>query len=86
MFGSAPRLRPGDFFCKPMKDPIEVAAGLVFCGGKLLITQRPVGRHLAGLWEFPGGKIISGETAQETQSRELAEELGIEVTTSSSFM
>jgi 8-oxo-dGTP diphosphatase len=79
MFGSAPRLRPGIFFCKPMKDPIEVAAGLVFCGGKLLITQRPVGRHLAGLWEFPGGKCETGETLPECLQRELLEELGIVV-------
>ena len=79
MFGSAPRLRPGDFFCKPMKDPIEVAAGLVFCEGKLLITQRPPGRHLAGLWEFPGGKCEAGETLPECLQRELLEELGIVV-------
>ena len=60
-----------------MNDPIEVAAGLVFCGGKLLITQRPEGRHLAGLWEFPGGKCEAGETLPECLQRELLEELGI---------
>ena len=41
--------------------PIDVAAGLVFHQQKLLITQRPVGTHLAGLWEFPGGKREAGE-------------------------
>jgi 8-oxo-dGTP diphosphatase len=59
--------------------PIEVAAGLVFRGGKLLITQRPPGSHLGGLWEFPGGKREAGESFEQCLRRELAEELGIEV-------
>ena len=58
---------------------IEVSAGLVFREGKLLITQRPAGGHLAGLWEFPGGKREPGETFEECLRRELREELGIEV-------
>src|SRR5687767_15950923 len=58
---------------------IEVAAGLVFRGGKLLITQRCKGSHLAGLWEFPGGKREPGETYEACLRRELQEELGIEV-------
>jgi len=58
---------------------IEVAAGLVFQGGKLLITQRPEGGHLAGLWEFPGGKLEPGESFEVCLARELREELGIEV-------
>ena len=60
-------------------DPIEVAAGLVFLRGKLLISQRPAGGHLAGLWEFPGGKCEAGETLPEWLQRELFEELGITV-------
>jgi 8-oxo-dGTP diphosphatase len=59
--------------------PVEVSAGLVFRGGKLLITQRRPGDHLGGLWEFPGGKRESGETFEECLVRELREELGIEV-------
>jgi len=55
-----------------------VAAGLVFRGGKLLITQRPLESHLGGLWEFPGGKREAGESFEECLRRELAEELGIE--------
>ena len=62
-----------------MKDPIEVAAGLIFRGGKLLISQRPAGGHLAGLWEFPGGKCEASETLPECLQRELFEELGITV-------
>jgi mutator protein MutT len=62
-----------------MNDPIEVAAGLIFCEGKLLIAQRPAGGHLAGLWEFPGGKCETGETLPECLQRELFEELGINV-------
>jgi len=58
---------------------IEVSAGLVFRDRKLLITQRHVGAHLGGLWEFPGGKREPKETFEECLVRELREELGIEV-------
>ncbi|HEY5909451.1 MAG TPA: 8-oxo-dGTP diphosphatase MutT [Verrucomicrobiae bacterium] len=60
--------------------PIEVAAGLVFRGGKLLITQRYADAHLGGLWEFPGGKREPPESFEDCLVRELREELGIEVT------
>jgi mutator protein MutT len=59
--------------------PIDVAAALVFRGGKLLITQRYAEAHLGGLWEFPGGKREPEESFEECLSRELREELGIEV-------
>jgi mutator protein MutT len=59
--------------------PIEVAAGLVFRRGRLLITQRPACSHLGGLWEFPGGKREAGESLADCLRRELREELGIEV-------
>ena len=62
-----------------MNNPVVVAAGLLFQSGKLLITQRPLGGHLAGLWEFPGGKCESGETLPECLQRELHEELGVVV-------
>lgn len=62
-----------------MNNPVVVAAGLLFQSGKLLITQRPPGRHLAGLWEFPGGKCEPGETLPECLQRELHEELGVVV-------
>jgi len=58
---------------------IEVAAGLVFRSGKLLITQRYPNAHLGGLWEFPGGKRHPDETFEVCLQRELMEELGIEV-------
>ena len=58
---------------------IEVAAGLVFRAGKLLITQRPAASHLGGLWEFPGGKREATESLEDCLHRELREELGIEV-------
>lgn len=58
---------------------IEVAAGLVFRAGKLLITQRRAGTHLGGLWEFPGGKRESQETFEQCLIRELREELGVTV-------
>jgi len=58
---------------------IEVAAGLVFRDGKLLITQRPADGHLAGLWEFPGGKREVNESFEDCLRRELMEELAIEV-------
>jgi 8-oxo-dGTP diphosphatase len=58
---------------------IQVAAGLVFHRGKLLITKRRRDDHLGGLWEFPGGKLESAETFEHCLGRELNEELGIEV-------
>lgn len=58
---------------------IQVTAGLIFREGKLLITRRPQGSHLAGLWEMPGGKQDPGESLPECLKRELREELGVEV-------
>jgi mutator protein MutT len=58
---------------------MDVAAGLVFRGGKILITQRLAASHLGGMWEFPGGKREAGETFKRCLRRELLEELGIEV-------
>ena len=58
---------------------IDVAAGLVFHNGRLLITQRRVGDHLGGLWEFPGGKVEAGESIEHALKREFLEELGVEV-------
>ncbi len=56
-----------------------VAAALVDTDGRVLLAQRPPGKQLAGLWEFPGGKVDPGERPEETLIRELAEELGIAV-------
>ncbi len=58
---------------------LEVAAGLIFRNGRLLIAQRPTQAHLGGLWEFPGGKREPGETFEQCLARELREELGVEV-------
>jgi mutator protein MutT len=63
----------------PIDNPIDVSAGLVFRDGKLLITQRPHGAHLGGLWEFPGGKREPNESSEQCLIRELREELDIEV-------
>ena len=57
---------------------LVVACALVDADGRVLIAQRPQGKELAGLWEFPGGKIEPGETPEEAVVRELHEELGIE--------
>ena len=56
-----------------------VAALLCDSGGRILVQQRPQGTAMAGLWEFPGGKIEPGETPERALVRELAEELGIAV-------
>nr|MDQ4088400.1 (deoxy)nucleoside triphosphate pyrophosphohydrolase [Pseudomonadota bacterium] len=55
-----------------------VAAALIDSAGRVLLQQRAPGRHMAGLWEFPGGKVESGETPEAALARELAEELGVE--------
>jgi 8-oxo-dGTP diphosphatase len=57
---------------------IVVAAAIVIEGGRVLLTQRKAGTHLAGAWEFPGGKVESGEDPRGALRRELLEELGIE--------
>lgn len=58
---------------------LVAAAALVDADGRVLICQRPEGKQLAGLWEFPGGKVEPGETPEDCLIRELDEELGIEV-------
>jgi 8-oxo-dGTP diphosphatase len=59
---------------------VLVAACVLLDGdGRILIAKRPPGRSLAGLWEFPGGKVEPGESPEHALVRELAEELGIEI-------
>jgi len=62
----------------PKKLLLVAACALVDADGRVLITERPEGKALAGLWEFPGGKVEIGETPEQTVVRELEEELGIE--------
>ena len=58
---------------------LVAACALVDADGRVLIAQRPEGKAMAGLWEFPGGKIEDGERPEQTLIRELKEELGITV-------
>jgi 8-oxo-dGTP diphosphatase len=58
---------------------LVVACALIDVDGRVLIAQRPPGKPMAGLWEFPGGKVERGERPEETLIRELQEELGIVV-------
>jgi 8-oxo-dGTP diphosphatase len=58
---------------------LVVACALVDADNRVLITKRPEGKSLAGLWEFPGGKLEPGETPEDCLIRELREELGISV-------
>jgi 8-oxo-dGTP diphosphatase len=64
---------------------IEVTAALIKHGNYLLVARRPIGDHLAGLWEFPGGKIESGEIPEECLRREILEELNISIKVGSFF-
>jgi 8-oxo-dGTP diphosphatase len=63
-----------------MKIVLVAAVALVDVDGRVLISKRPAGKQLAGLWEFPGGKVEAGERPETALIRELKEELGIDVT------
>ena len=65
---------------------LVVAAALYDSGGRVLIAERPPGKHMAGRWEFPGGKVNSAESEADALVRELKEELGVEVLASRPFM
>jgi 8-oxo-dGTP diphosphatase len=58
---------------------LVAACALIYTDGRVLLAERPAGRTMAGLWEFPGGKIEAGERPEQTLIRELKEELGITV-------
>lgn len=62
-----------------MKLVLVVACALIDADNRVLIAQRPEGKALAGLWEFPGGKIDAGERPEQALIRELQEELGVAV-------
>ncbi len=62
-----------------MKLLLVVAAALIDADKRVLIAQRPAGKQLAGLWEFPGGKLDPGERPEQALARELREELNIDV-------
>jgi len=61
------------------KTILVVAVALIDCEGMVLVQKRPAGKPMAGLWEFPGGKVEDGELAEHALVRELDEELGIHV-------
>jgi 8-oxo-dGTP diphosphatase len=63
-----------------------VAAALIDDAGRVLIAQRPEGKHMAGWWEFPGGKVAQGESDAEALVRELREELGVEARADAEIM
>ena len=62
-----------------MSAPVPVVAGAIMRGDRLLLCRRPAHKARGGQWEFPGGKIEAGESAQAALKRELREELGIEI-------
>ena len=64
----------------PAKPRLRVVAAALFdAESRVLIAERPAGKHMAGWWEFPGGKVAAGETDAAALKRELREELGVEV-------
>jgi 8-oxo-dGTP diphosphatase len=62
-----------------MQAPVEVVCAVICRGGEVLMARRPAGKRLAGLWEFPGGKLEAGEAPAAALHRELVEELGCRV-------
>ena len=81
--GATPLLRMGPHACLSYSranmplEPVRVTAAVIRDGDAVLLARRKAGTHLAGLWEFPGGKIEEGETARESLARELFEELAV---------
>ncbi len=72
--------RPVDVEAQVGRRPVDVAVGvLIDEQGRFLLTSRPAGKVYAGHWEFPGGKVESGETIEQALRRELHEELGITI-------
>jgi 8-oxo-dGTP diphosphatase len=67
---------------KPGEEPLPVvlvaAVALIDADGRVLLAERPAGKAMAGLWEFPGGKVQAGETPEAALIRELKEELGLD--------
>lgn len=63
----------------PPKRQIAVTAAIIWQNGRVLITKRPEGSHLEGLWEFPGGKKEEAENLEECIAREINEELGVQI-------
>ncbi len=61
---------------------LVAAMALVDADGRVLLAKRPEGKAMAGLWEFPGGKVLAGETPEAALIRELKEELGLDITES----
>ncbi len=66
----------------PLPLVLVVAVAMIDVDGRVLLAQRPEGKHLAGLWEFPGGKVGAGETPEAAVVRELREELAVDITES----
>lgn len=64
----------------PIKTLLVSAVIMVDVDGRILLAQRPQGKSMAGLWEFPGGKVEAGETPERALIRELKEELDIDIT------
>ncbi len=65
---------------------LVVAAAIFDPSGRVLIAERPADKHMAGRWEFPGGKVADGESEREALTRELEEELGVEVISAQPMM
>ncbi len=61
------------------KKTIDVAIGVIIRRNRCLIARRPQAGHLEGLWEFPGGKFLAGESAEDCLHREIYEELGLKI-------